>query len=309
MADRSGHAMSPEPNLFLADGTRSQTGLELKALLTRGLEDAVRQEALAPGTERIARQLRAVLERCEFVLDGADITSGSIDLTGLALSAMIDDGDAPPPADVSDSPDSSAVTAREGALLRRLTLRAAPVLIDGVPLSIDGEVRDVRLEWLETASGKVGLHLTAFTTRHPLRGYLRLSAPKEEALRGLSAFIAASIEREGVRVSRLDIDVRSSGPRQLSLAARAKVRKGVLAGKVRVLGSVEIDDSLILRFSELSITSANPVLATLIGLMRRDLKELESETVDLKDALPPGSRVTQLEVAVGREMSFALALG
>lgn len=301
--------MSTDAHPFFVAGPHPRTGAELKSLLERSIADAAIQGAVAPGMQQVAGQMRAVLARCEFTMDGADVSLATADLTGLKLSTMIDDGAAQAPDPRQDLSSIPAVTGREDGVLHLLTIRAAPMLVDGIPLTADGELRDIRLQWLETASGEVGLEFPSPTPDRPIRGYLRLSAPKEEALRGLSAFISASIEREGLRVDRLDIDVRSSGPRQVSLAARAKVRKGLLAGKVRVLGSVEIDANLILRLRDLSITSANPVLAVMIGMVRGELERMESEPLDLKDALPPGSRVTQFQVEVDRDISFAIALG
>ena len=247
----------------------------------------------AAASEQVGGQVDVSALQVRASLDGPSVPSLEIDLTGLVVAGA---RKAPP------APAPVAVREREAGVVRRLTVDAHPITVEGVPVDVRAEAEQVRFSWVEGVDGSLALELVEPTPDAPLVGTLRVAAPQEQlkaAIQRVAEQVAAS---QGLKLTRLDVDLTSKGSRAVTVSARAQLRKGILSATATGGANATIDDSLVLTLSDVTATSGNPIVAAVLTAARGRLQALEGRRIDLGAQLPPGVRIVDLRLEVGPEI-------
>lgn len=252
----------------------------------------------------LAAGLDDVLAGTTVQLDGEDVTLAAVDATGVVIpeSAFTSD-----PRQAEQIPLAPVVASTPGTL-RRGTFQAHPVTVAGVRVDVDAEVTDLPLRWIEASDGSVGVEPLPPTKEQPVTGHLRISAPREALIDAVRRIATTVLAEQGVTLSRLDVELESVGPREVRLRADAKLRKGFLSASAQASGSASVDANLVLRFTDVSLGSANPIVAGLLAMARGRVQEATREPIDLAEQLPPGVRVADVQLDAGTEITLSARL-
>ncbi|ROS23698.1 hypothetical protein [Cellulomonas sp. PhB150] len=226
-------------------------------------------------------------------LDGPDVPDLAIDLTGLVVAGA---RTAPP------APARVVVREREPGVVHRLTVDAHPVTVEGVAVDVRAEAEQVRFSWVEGVDGSLALELVEPTPDAPLVGTLRAAAPQTQLVAAIQRLAEQVAAGQGLKLTRLDVDLVSKGPRAVSVAVRAQLRKGILSATATGGANATIDDALVLTLSDVTATSGNPLVAAVLAAGRGRLQALEGRRIDLGAQLPAGVRIVDLRLDVGDDV-------
>lgn len=277
---------------FLPLGTapRPTTGDDLATRVRRLLADAAGPAVSGLDRARVAAEL-----------DGADVASFDLDLTGVAFGATKSRPDAgwtAPPA-----------AGREEATVRRLRLDAHPLTAIDLPVDVTAEAEGLRFTWLEGTDGTVGAQPVEPDDAHPVAGHARVAVDRRGLVGTLHGVLAVALSSQGVTLTSLDVHVDSQGPRAASVRVDAKVRKGFLSAGVEAVASAAVGDDMVLTVGDVRISSGNPLVAAMLGMVRARVEAMANRRVDLQAALPPGVRLLDVRLDAGEELVLSARLG
>ncbi|ROR65699.1 hypothetical protein [Agrococcus jenensis] len=224
-------------------------------------------------------------------LDGADIARLHLDLTDFTLAGEID-------RDRARLEPQGAPVSSEPAVLRNLTVRATPMRVSGAEVTLDAQLRDLPFRWIETDNRELAVELARPSNERPLHGHAIVSVPKHQLGAAVLGLAESALLDMGVTVSRLDVDVESTGPHSLRLIVDGKVRKGLLGASVHGSASASIDDRMGVTLSDIRLESGNPLVAALLAATRGKVHGYEGRRIDLAAELPEGIRLADVQVRV-----------
>lgn len=282
--------------LVLGAPPRPTTGDELAARLL-----AVAQDRLGPAARGLDRA------RASARLDGDDVAELALDLTGVVVPVSAAGLDTPS-ADVVPHVDH-----RTPGVLRRFRVDAHPVTVADVAVDVAVDVQDVPFAWIEgrDAAGEPVLAIEPVepTASGPVRGDVRVAAPQEAVLAAVRRLATEALAAQGVTLTGLDVALTSHGPRAARVVADARIRKGILGASARLAATVSVDAAMVVSLADVEVSSRNPVVAALLVAVRGRLEAVERERVDLAAVLPPGVRIVDVRVDVGRDLVLTARAG
>lgn len=275
--------MNATPDVLpLGRAPRPSTGDELAARL---------RAALAEGLRGIADTSPA---RVTARVEGDDVPELDVDLTGLVVAQV--------PRSRPAAASSVAAGERTPGVVGRLRVDAHPLTAIGVPVDVQAELAQVPFAWVESPDGEVGAELVEPRADAPVTGSVRVAAPREQvvaAVRTVAAEIAAS---QGVTLQGLDVALEQHGPRAVSVRLDAKVRKSLLSASVQARATATVSDDLVLRLSDVDLSSGNPLVGAMLAVARGRVDALAARPVDLAAQLPPGVRLEDVRIEVGEQL-------
>ncbi|MEN5076152.1 hypothetical protein ABE437_20225 [Isoptericola cucumis] len=278
------------PLLPLGPAPRPATGDDLAARIR-----ALGARAAGPGVVGLERA------RVTTELDGADVASAALDLTGVAF------GVSQHRPEVTWSP--AAVTSRVPGTVRRLRVDAHPLTAVDLPVDVTAEAEGLRFVWVEGSDGQVGFEPLDPDDAHPVAGHARVAVPRAGLVATVHGLLAVSLQSQGIQLSDLDVQVDSRGPRAAGLRIDAKIRKGFLSAAVTATASASVDDAMVLAVGDVQISSGNPLVAAMLGAVRGRVEAAGNRKIDLAAALPQGVRLSDVRLDVGEELVITARLG
>jgi hypothetical protein len=307
-AQRPAPARAPEL-IPLGPAPRPADGADLAARIRAALADEL--GGRAAGLDRAS---------VTAVLDGADVASADIDLSGVVLrldeaKALGGPADGHAPGTAAGAAGDSAkrwtpdVVRREPGTLRRVRVDAHPLVAVDLPVDITAELDGLRFDWVEGSDGRVGVQPVEPTGAHPVSGHVRIAAEKVGLVATARGLLAVVLQQQGVTLTGLDVDLVSQGPRAAILRVDAGVRKGVfLSARVQATASVSIDANMVLAVRDVQLTSGNPLVAALLGTVKGRVEAATSRDIDLAEQLPDGVRLADVRLDVGKHLVVSARL-
>ncbi|ROR72759.1 hypothetical protein [Bogoriella caseilytica] len=229
-------------------------------------------------------------------LDGQDIATLDIDLSGVAV-----DGD---PKEVQDTPPK--ILSSAPAVVRRVTVRAHPIRIMGAAVDVRAEAEDFPIAWLEGADQSLWLDMPE--TAEPTQAFVRMAVNQDELLEVVRGHARAAASEAGVTLARLDVTLRSSGRRSVHVRGFAKIRKGVLSASARFRADLNLADDMMLSISKIKLSSGNPLVAVVL-LFARNHIDTSDRRIDLNADMSPGLRVVDAGLETGTDLVLTARLG
>lgn len=276
--------------LPLGPAPRPTTGADLAARLRETL-----RVSAGPGVQGLDRA------RIEAVLDGADVTSLDVDLTGVVAGTS--QGTA------GVEPWHPQVRSRAEARVHRLRVDAHPLTAVDLPVDVTAELEGLWFAWVEGTDGRLGAELLEPSDTAPLTGHARVAVDKQGLIGTAHGLLAVALTSQGVQLVGFDLDVRQQGPRAASLVIDAKIRKGFLSASAQATASASIDDHMVLTVGDIRISSGNPIVSALLGAVRGRIEAAGNQRIDLAESLPPGVRLTDVRLDVGQQIVISARLG
>ncbi|WP_402467634.1 hypothetical protein [Isoptericola aurantiacus] len=236
------------------------------------------------------------------VLDGSDLTSLEVDLTGVVVGMPTDESAEP----VHWTPE---VTERQPATLRTLRLEAHPMAAVDLPVDLTAEVADVRFAWVTAQDGMVGVELVEPTDDAPVSGHARVAVSREGLAGTVQGLLAVALHGNGLQLTGFDLRIDQSGPRDARIEIDASIKKGMfLSATITATASASIDEQMVLTVGDVQLASANPIVGALLGTVRGRVEEVAGRRIDLSEALPPGIRLDDVTLEVGEQVVLSARL-
>ncbi|MGW8566103.1 hypothetical protein [Isoptericola sp. NPDC055881] len=274
----------------LGPAPRPRTGTDLADRLR-----SLAAQAAGTGTTGLDRA------RVAAALDGPDVASLEVDLTGVAFGAQ---------QKVPSMTWSPAVVSREDGTVRHVRVEAHPLTAVDLPVDVLVEAAGLRFVWVEGTDGQVGVGTVEPDDAHPVTGQARVAVSRAGLVATVHGLLAVSLQSQGITLSGLDVQIDSHGPRAAGLRIDAKVRKGFLSAAVSATASASIDAAMVLTVGDVRISSGNPLVAAMLGVVRGRVEAATNQRHDLAAALPPGVRLTDVRLDVGSdELVLSARLG
>ncbi|WP_243229358.1 hypothetical protein [Microbacterium sp. CIAB417] len=272
--------------------------------------DWIRAVALTPGGEVVAAGLERI--RVTAALLGNDLESLVIDATDTAVDLRFADH-APVPAPTTEP----VVVHSSSGVARSIRVTAQPMRISDIPLLIDVRLSDAPITWLVYASPTLpGIE----RSRHDLqvaedgtgmRGSVDLSIRTADITPLIRSVLEPGLASAGMRLRRLDLDVRQDGADGIRLRARGAARWKLLSASAHATARVGISSDGVLTLRDLRVGSGNPVMAFGLFFARRHLRDATGKTFDLnaEEAGLRGVRIHGVQVTAGADVRLRARLG
>ncbi|MGW2091291.1 hypothetical protein [Promicromonospora sukumoe] len=298
-ADQPTSRPAPDP-IPLGTAPRPALGVDLEARIRATLTEELGGQALGLDRAPITAEL-----------DGADITSAVIDLSGVVVSLpqAAQPGHHPGQATPDTKGWHPEIVAREPGTLHHLRVDAHQLVAVDLPVDITAEVTNLRFDWVDGADGRVGIQPVEPDADHPVSGHARVAVDKAGLVMTARGVLAVVLQQQGITLTALDLDLVSQGPRAATLRVDAAIKKGVfLSARVQATASVSIDENMVLAVRGVQLGSSNPLVAALLGTVRGKVEAATSRDIDLAEKLPDGVRLADVRLDVGQELVVSARL-
>ncbi|WP_129789820.1 hypothetical protein [Promicromonospora panici] len=290
------------PDLIpLGPAPRPADGADLAARIRTALADELGGQATGLDQASIA-----------VVLDGADVASADIDLSGVVVSLDGAAGQTGPAGAAGHGAHGEAdaakrwhpeIVRREPATLRRIRVDAHRLVAVDLPVDVTAELEGLRFDWVEGSDGRVGVQPVEPTGAHPVSGHARIAVDKAGLVATARGLLTVVLLQQGITLTGLDVDLVSQGPRAATLRVDAAIKKGMfLSARVQATASVSIDTHMVLAVRDVQLASGNPLVAALLGTVKGRVEAATSRDIDLAEKLPDGVRLADVRLDVGQEL-------
>jgi hypothetical protein len=237
------------------------------------------------------------------VLDGADVASLDVDLTGVAFGV-------PTGQQTTPTPWSPTVEGREPATLRTLRIDAHPLTAVDLPVDVAAELSGVRFAWVTATDGQVGVELVEPTDDAPVTGHARVAVSRQGLAGTVQGLLAVALAGNGLQLTDFDLRIDQTGPRDARIAVDASIKKGMfLSAKITATASAAVDAQMVLTVGDVQLSSGNPIVGAMLGAIRGRVQEVAGRRIDLAEALPPGVRLADVTLEVGDQVVLTARLG
>lgn len=249
------------------------------------------------------------------VLDGADVTSADIDLSGVVV--RMDGGTGQPGVPAPGARGTAAddrrwapeIVRRDPATLRRVRVDAHRLVAVDLPVDVTAELEGLRFDWVEGSDGLVGVQPVEPSDAHPVSGHARVAVDKAGLVATARGLLTVVLQQQGITLTGLDVDLASRGPRAATLRVDAAIKKGMfLSARVQATASVSVDANMVLAVRDVQLSSGNPLVAALLGTVKGRVDAATSRDIDLAEKLPDGVRLADVRLDVGRELVISARL-
>lgn len=251
-------------------------------------------------------------------LRGDDLEQLTFDASGVALQLRPQPSATPPPGIASAHSDTTAATeirSRRPGIARRVRLIAAPARVDGIPLTVDVELLDLPIDWLEYEEPSdptrpetvVGIDVR---DDEGVRGALSASIRSNDIGPLFERIARAALEADGVDIRSVRIDLRQDGADGIRIAARVGVRWKLLSASARMRARLRISPDAVVTVRDLGVSSRNPIVALALFAARTQVRAQIGRTLDLNDETSSsGVRLHDVRLTAGRDLKLSARVG
>jgi hypothetical protein len=172
-------------------------------------------------------------------------------------------------------PHESLIATEPGPMTDVFKASGSPLLLDSAEVDFAMSAENVRFGYARGKSGKLVATLEDATDGH-LAVALSQQSLETAVLGGAKRGAAAS----GVAVQKVEISLKSLGPRDLEILLKITAKKFVTT-VIRISGRLSIDDELNATASNLKAEGEGMVGSIVVGFLRPHLEKLNGQTIPL----------------------------
>ncbi|MFK4762990.1 hypothetical protein ACI3KS_18845 [Microbacterium sp. ZW T5_45] len=244
-------------------------------------------------------------------IGGDDLSLLTMDATGAHLTTL-------PSASSKPSTPEAEVRSRRAGIAREIRVIAAPVHIAEVPLTIDAEVRDAPIDWVEyersadaaLADDRNGIRLR--DGGRGMSGSLTFSMRTADVEPLIERVMRTALETGDARVRRLRVGIHQDGADGARIIGSAAVRYKLLFASVRGEACVRVTRDGVLTIEDLRASSRNPLVALALRVARRSIRDQIGRRIDLNEEFglaASGPRLHDVRVRIDRDLHVEARLG
>ncbi|MEP6602649.1 MAG: hypothetical protein ABJB69_01730 [Spartobacteria bacterium] len=185
-----------------------------------------------------------------------------------------------------------------------LTLSARKVSVQGAPVNVQLEARDVVFHEGRDADGKLLLLVKSVRT-----GNIVISASQLDLEHAIGQVAQREARKNGINIEQTRVSLRARGPRSISADVRLEARKLLFRAKIDISGQLHVDDEFVARISNLICKGEGAVGSIACGILDPHLRKLEGQTFSLM-SLPLGEvKLRDVRIAVGDTVEMSADFG
>ncbi|HEV7403070.1 MAG TPA: hypothetical protein VGO11_09100 [Chthoniobacteraceae bacterium] len=165
----------------------------------------------------------------------------------------------------------------EGTLyVERLLLEARPLILHGLPLSVEISALSAMLQMTSLSGDHHALVL-----QKAADGSVELSAENGELEKLAHTLVAAQAKKHGLDVKETHLAFTQRGPRSLSFQGDVTAKIMIMKAHLTVSGDLDLDDTLQLRISNLRLTGGGMAATLARGFLQPQFDKLEAKPISL----------------------------
>ncbi len=177
--------------------------------------------------------------------------------------------------------------------VRAFLLHGRPLQVQGAPIDLRLEAQDVVFRCAADRAGQLFLQLERAS-----QGELAAAVAVGDLERLIFERARHEASRHGVTIESVALSLQSSGPRALEIAAEVKARKMFLSARLRLLGSVSVDQDLNAHVRGLRCEGTGAIAALACSVLDPHLQRVNGRAFSLL-ALPLGDiRLRDISLAL-----------
>jgi hypothetical protein len=198
-------------------------------------------------------------------------------------------------------PRGETKEACEAALV---TVSARDVLIQGVPVSLRLEARDVVFHKGEDDNGDALL-----IVKRANDGHITISASQIDLENSITEAARTEARKKGVSVESVRLALRARGARSLAADVQLQARKFLLRAKIDIYGQLDIDNDFVAKISQLKCKGDGALGSLACGVLEPHLQRLDGRTFPLM-SLPLGEiQLRDVRIAVADTIEVTAHFG
>lgn len=185
-----------------------------------------------------------------------------------------------------------------------VTASARNVLVQGVPVSLRMEVRDVVFHRGEDEDGN------ALLIVHKAReGHIVVSAAQLDLENMIAETARAQAARNGVTIETVRLALRARGARSVAADVKLQVRKFILRANIDISGQLDVTDDFVAKASQLKCKGDGAIGSLACGILEPHLQGLNRQTFPLM-SLPLGEiKLRDIRIAVADTVEVTADFG
>ena len=193
---------------------------------------------------------------------------------------------------------------REACDAAIVSLSARDVRIEGMPLSLRLEARDVVFHKGEDENGDV-----LVIVRKAREGHIVISAAQLDLEKVIAEMANVQAGRKGVSVENVRLALRARGARSLAADIQLQARKFLLRAKIDIYGQLDITDDFVAKISHLKCKGDGALGSLACGVLEPYLQRLDHSTFPLM-SLPLGEiKLRDVRIAVADTVEVTADFG
>lgn len=163
-----------------------------------------------------------------------------------------------------------------------LSVSARKMAIQGAPLNLQLEARDLIFHQGQDAEGNVLLVLNGLRT-----GHVTVSASQLDLENAIAKIAEQEARKNGITIEQTRVSFRARGPRSVSVDVSLNARKLLFRARIDISGQLAIGDDFTAKISNLKCRGEGAVGSLACGVLDPHLRQLEGRTFSLM-SLPLG---------------------
>jgi hypothetical protein len=189
------------------------------------------------------------------------------------------------------------VTVEEAFRIEELSVRGAPVIVEGVSAHIEAQAKEVSAGFVPEVDGA-----STPVLRSAESVALMLEITKKELERTLHEVVSAAVEKQGAAVRSTVVEVSSPGPRTLEVTVHCTAKVFIATATLSVNGRVDIVDPLTLRISGLTVSGEGMIASMAQSFLRPRLDAWNDRELHLGAMLPGGLKLSDVRLSAGESV-------
>lgn len=185
-----------------------------------------------------------------------------------------------------------------------VTVSARDVLVQGVPLNLRMEVRDVVFY-----SGKDESGLALLIVQKARDGQLVISATQADLENAIAEAARAQAGKRGVSVENVRLALRARGARSVAVNVRFEARKLLFRTKIDISGQLDVTEDFVAQASQFKCKGDGAIGSLVCGALEPHLRDMDGKNFPLM-SLPLGEiKLRDIRIAVADTVEITVDFG
>ncbi len=168
-------------------------------------------------------------------------------------------------------------TPASGSLnVAQMEVQASPLLLEGTPLQLQLEAKDVTLQHTEGTADE-----STLTVKQAAQGRLTLEMAQKDLESLLHKIVSGAAAGHGAEILETHIALTSQGPKSLSFKADVVAKMFIVKAPLTITGDLAIDDDLNLRVSNLALSGGGVAAGVAGNFIRPQFEKIQKQPISL----------------------------
>lgn len=191
-----------------------------------------------------------------------------------------------------------------GPSIRRLTIKATPLIFESVPLTLDLHAEDARCGFAHDNQHEPVLQLLQSKS-----GALSIEAKRSDLESLLLRLASEALAKQGAEMKSARLDFTSHSPRMLEFRANVKARIFVMNAEIVISGRLGVDDDLNFRAHQLKAEGSGMIASLATAYLQPRFTEFEKRTFPLAKFSFTDVQLHDIQLSAGETLRLEAHFG